>query len=277
MLSGNLARAAGPRLGPGGGVVLSNLTSGGSTSSARSSSSIKYVASGLEVYRYGGKTFTVSAGQFLVVPEHLPGEVEVKSTDESSTWGLCLLLEQEAAPPSPPTALDEPMIFPASCSELGRLLSSSLIGMKNSRHHREAIAADLLQTVNRRMEPCLADAVRILDQMEFAKASTRYEMLRRLQTARAYLHSVHDRSVGLAELAQIARMSRFRLVRQFKDFFGSPPGAYHSALRLDLAREQILRGEEPCAVVAHRFGFADGSSFSHAYRRKFGVTPSSRL
>jgi AraC-like DNA-binding protein len=257
-------------------VILSNLTSGESTSNARSSSSIKYVGSGVEFYRYGGKTYTVSAGQFLVVPEHLPGEVEVKSTDASSTWGLCLMLEQQAGPPPPPITLEEPMIFPASCSDLGRLLSASLTGMKNSRHRREAIAADLLEKVNRGLEPCLADAARILDRMEFAKASTRYETLRRLQTARAYLHNVPDRAVGLPELAQAARMSRFRLVRYFKDFFGLPPAAYHSRLRLDLAREQILRGEESCSAVAQRFGFADGSSFSHAYRRRFGVAPSSR-
>lgn len=257
-------------------MILSNLTSGESTTSARSASSIKYVASGQEVYRYLGKSFTVLPGQFLVVPEHLPGEVEVKSTDASSTWGLCLLLEQDAAPASPPVTLEEPMIFPASCSALGRLLSTSLLAMKSSRHKREAIATDLLAKVNRHIEPCLADAARILDEMEFTKSSTRYETLRRLQTARAYLHSIVDRPVSLAELAQVSMTSRFRLVRQFKELFGSPPAAYHTALRLDLARERILRGGDACVAVAHQFGFADGSSFSHAYRRRFGVTPSSR-
>jgi AraC-like DNA-binding protein len=277
VLSGDLTRAIGPRLGPAGGVILSNLTAGASTTSPRSASSIKYVASGLEIYRYGGKTFTVSAGQFLVVPEHIPGEVEVKSTDASSTWGLCLLLEQPATPSAAPVHLEEPMIFPAGCSHLGRMLSSSLLAMKNARFQREAIATDLLAKVNEKLEPCLADAAGILEQMEFTKASTRYETLRRLQRARAYLHSVVDRTVGLGELAEVSRISRFRLVRQFKQAFGLPPTAYHTALRLDLAREQLTRRLNSCGAVAHQFGFADGSSFSHAYRRKFGVAPSRQL
>ena len=169
------------------------------------------------------------------------------------------------------------MIFPASCSHLGRMLSTSLLAMKNSRQQREAIATDLLAKVNANLEPCLVDAAGILEQLDFTKASTRYETLRRLQRARAYLHSIVDRTVGLAELAEVSRISRFRLVRQFKQAYGLPPTAYHTALRLDLAREQLARRQHPCAAVAHQFGFADGSSFSHAYRRRFGVAPSSEL
>jgi transcriptional regulator GlxA family with amidase domain len=91
--------------------------------------------------------------------------------------------------------------------------------------------------------------------------------------ARGYLHAVTERPVELAELAKAAGISRFQLLRSFRDAFGAPPGAYHRNLRLRLAKQEIDRKALSCSEAAHRFGFADCSSFSHSYRRAFGEAP----
>lgn len=119
----------------------------------------------------------------------------------------------------------------------------------------------------------MEDVARELDSLGHLKKSTRYENLRRLGVARGYLHDVTDRPVELAELATVAGISRFQLLRHFRDCYGAPPGAYHRHLRLQLAKQAVDDGHLSCAQAAHRFGFADSSSFSHAYRRAFGRAP----
>ena len=253
-------------------VVLSNLSRGNAESDAQPCPGLKYVASGVEVYRYGGKAYPVSAGQFLYVPELHPGEVEIGRSDSPSALGLCVYLpETERAIGG--NRFDSPMIFPAACSELGRLLSETTSKMLRSGPSRAQVAENMLEQVAEHIEPLMEETCRIIDGIAALKPSTRYETLRRLNIARAYLHSVTNRSVELAELAKVAGISRFQLLRSFRDAFGAPPAAYHRNLRLKLAKDEIDRKLLSCSDAAHRFGFADCSSFSHAYRRAFGEAP----
>jgi AraC family transcriptional regulator len=165
------------------------------------------------------------------------------------------------------------MIFSASCSQLGRLLSDCAKQMASSKPQRPLIASQLLQRVAAQIEPLMEETVGILEGMDALKASTRHEALRRLNIARGYLHAVTDRPVELAELAKVAGISRFQLLRSFRNAFGAPPAAYHRSLRLKLAKQEIELKLLSCSEAAHRFGFADCSSFSHAYRRAFGEAP----
>ncbi len=253
-------------------VVLSNLSRGNVESLPQACLGLKYVAAGVEVYRYGGKSYPVSAGQFLVVPEHHMGEVEIGRSDASSALGLCVYLPKsdELGEANP---LDAPMLFPAACSEVGRVLADTVKQMTRNKGQRAAIAGQVLQRVANDMEPLLEDTARIIAGIDALKPSTRYETLRRLNVARGYLHDVTDRAVELAELAKVAGISRFQLLRSFRDAFGAPPAAYHRNLRLKLAKEEIDQRLISCSEAAHRFGFADCSSFSHAYRRAFGEAP----
>lgn len=253
-------------------VVLSNLSRGSAESQAEPCPGLKYVASGVEVYRYGGKAYAVSAGQFLYVPELHPGDVEIGRSDSPTALGLCVYLPETDRIAGKRT-VDTPMIFPAACSALGRLLSETTNQMLRSGPKRAQVADRMLQQVAEHIEPLMEETCRIIDGIAALKPSTRYETLRRLNIARAYLHAVTDRPVELAELAKVAGISRFQLLRSFRDAFGAPPAAYHRTLRLKLAKDEIDRKLLRCSQAAHRFGFADCSSFSHAYRRAFGEAP----
>lgn len=253
-------------------VVLSNLSRGSGEGAPQPGAGLKYVADGVEVYRYGGKTYPVAAGNFLYVPEGKQGDVEIGRSDAAITLGLCVYLPAKGRS-ADAAELDLPMIFPAACSELGRLLSGTVKKMVRGRDQRPAIATQLLGRIVNDVEPLLEETVQIVDGIDALKAATRYETLRRLNIARGYLHSVTDRQVELAELAKVAGMSRFQLLRSFRDAFGAPPAAYHRTLRLKLAKQEIEGKRLNCSEAAHLFGFADCSSFSHAYRRAFGESP----
>ena len=96
----------------------------------------------------------------------------------------------------------------------------------------------------------------------------------RTASIRAALERLHGdiaRTVTLDELAGIAGMSRYTLVRRFKDEVGLPPHTYQIALRVQLARRLIEAGSRP-VDAAVRAGFTDQSHL-HRHFRRIGMTP----
>lgn len=272
-LAGDLHPSMARPVGKSGRVEVSAIRAGCADSPARATTSIKFVAAGCEIYRYAGRTHRVSAGMFLLLPEGHAGEA---ATDRGAgvTLGMCVFLPGEGVAPSP---LAEPLIFSADASTLGRLLADAHRALFRAPRDAPALAERLLACISARLEPLVVDTVRVLDGLSAAKPSTRYETLRRLNLARAYLHAIDDRPVELAELAREAGVSRFQLARNFGDCFGLPPAAYHRRLRLERAREQIRHRRLTCSQAALRYGFSDAAHFSHAFASAFGHPPSAAL
>ncbi|WP_337268676.1 AraC family transcriptional regulator [Oryzifoliimicrobium ureilyticus] len=78
--------------------------------------------------------------------------------------------------------------------------------------------------------------------------------------------------VALEELAALAGLSRFQLLRSFARATGLTPHAYLIQRRLHLARRLILKGEA-LAEVAFAAGFFDQSHLNRLFLRSFGMTP----
>jgi len=68
-------------------------------------------------------------------------------------------------------------------------------------------------------------------------------------------------------------MSPFHLVRNFQAVSGMPPAEYHRRYRLELAALEIDRCDVLLGELAARYGFAEASSFSRAYRLIHGRSP----
>ncbi len=77
---------------------------------------------------------------------------------------------------------------------------------------------------------------------------------------------------SLQELAALAGVSRFALLRAFKQAFGVPPHAWLVQQRAEHARRLLARGLPP-AKVAQAAGFADQSHLTRQFARQFGFTP----
>lgn len=77
---------------------------------------------------------------------------------------------------------------------------------------------------------------------------------------------------SLAELAAIAGVSRFQLLRRFQEVHGAPPHAWLLSRRAERARAAIRAGA-PLAQVAADCGFADQSHMTRVFVRRYGVTP----
>jgi AraC-like DNA-binding protein len=105
-----------------------------------------------------------------------------------------------------------------------------------------------------------------------APASHTANACRALERARDCLHEHFNEAVSLDELSALAGLSRFHLLRAFKNRFGLPPHAYQVDVRVSRAR-LLLHNGISIADAAAMVGFADQSHFTRHFRRIMGVTP----
>ncbi|ADB32859.1 transcriptional regulator, AraC family [Kribbella flavida DSM 17836] len=94
------------------------------------------------------------------------------------------------------------------------------------------------------------------------------------------LQALHDAPAApwtLASLAGVAGVSRTTLARRFTDLIGEPPLTYLTELRMTLATQLLAEPDATVARVARRVGYADAFSFSAAFKRERGVSPSTYL
>ncbi|TPV93693.1 MAG: helix-turn-helix domain-containing protein [Myxococcales bacterium FL481] len=84
----------------------------------------------------------------------------------------------------------------------------------------------------------------------------------------------NTRETNLDELAKIAGLSKYHFLRQFSQVVGMTPGAYLRTLRVCRAAEKLRAHTMPIVDIAMSVGFADHPSFSRAFARQMGMTPS---
>lgn len=100
------------------------------------------------------------------------------------------------------------------------------------------------------------------------------KIARVLEYIRALDPAVNPTTLSLDELAVIADLSKFHFLRQFAQVVGMTPGAYLRTLRLCHAARLLRRNQAAILEIALRVGFADHPSFSRAFARHMGMTPS---
>ena len=77
----------------------------------------------------------------------------------------------------------------------------------------------------------------------------------------------------LDDLAQVAGMSRFHFARLFRSDMGISPHQYLIGQRLQKAKALLRLDAGTVGEVAIETGFANGTSFARAFRRRVGVSP----
>jgi AraC-like DNA-binding protein len=92
--------------------------------------------------------------------------------------------------------------------------------------------------------------------------------------ALACMHREPEHPWSLKELAKRARTSRSVLDDRFRQLLGQAPMTYLTAWRLQLAARRLRTTSATMAEVADSVGYASEASFSRAFKRHVGVSPS---
>ena len=88
-----------------------------------------------------------------------------------------------------------------------------------------------------------------------------------------YIEENMSEQISLAELAELARLSVFHFSRAFKQSFGMPPHRYHTSRRIERAKTLLAKPSQSVTEIALDMGFSDTSSFTAAFRKLAGRTP----
>lgn len=95
---------------------------------------------------------------------------------------------------------------------------------------------------------------------------------KQVHLVKEFLEDFPQADVSLEELAKLAGLSPFHLLREFQKQFGFPPHAFQIQQRLRMAKKLLKLGQK-ISDVAQECGFHDQSHLHRHFKKAMGVTP----
>jgi AraC-like DNA-binding protein len=93
-----------------------------------------------------------------------------------------------------------------------------------------------------------------------------------VKRVREYLDAHYAEKILLDDLATVANLSKFYLLRAFNLEVGRPPHAYLEQIRINHAKALLLKGY-PISQIAAETGYIDQSHFTNRFKCFMGITP----
>ena len=97
----------------------------------------------------------------------------------------------------------------------------------------------------------------------------------KMEIALKYLTKNYRNPGTLKELSKKIGTNEFLLKRDFKTLFGTTVFGYVSEIRMKKAKQLLLKSEYSISQISDEVGYKNPQHFSTAFKRKFGVCPSS--
>ena len=94
-----------------------------------------------------------------------------------------------------------------------------------------------------------------------------------LRRAKDLADRSYDQPLDVAALARHAHVSPAHFSRRFKAAFGEPPHRYVLSRRVERAQELLRNTDLPVSEICLEVGFRSLGSFSSAFHRVAGMTP----
>lgn len=102
-----------------------------------------------------------------------------------------------------------------------------------------------------------------------------------VRRAVAFIDAHAGEDIGIAEIAEAARIGPRRLQQAFRQYRDTTPMGYLRRVRLDRAHRELVAADpsrgDTVGTIAARWGFAHAGRFSVAYHAAYGCLPSQTL
>lgn len=118
-----------------------------------------------------------------------------------------------------------------------------------------------------------SSAPRQMARIPAASHATRLELYRRVLRGRDFLLSSLADPIRLKEMAAAACLSPFHFHRSFTRAFGETPHRYLTRHRVQKAARLLRQSRVSVTEACLSAGFESPASFSHLFRRHYGVSP----
>lgn len=227
---------------------------------------IGVIERGAEQFLYRGGKHVAGAGSIVFIN---PGEVHTGSAAVEGGWTYRMLypateLLQRAVSDMVGRERDlpffaEPVVYDAEMAAEIALTHRALEGQISALERESRLLWTMARLIAR-----YAD-----DRPQVREPIKEHEGVQRV---RAYLDEHYAENVSLEELAALAQLSPFHLLRSFRRQMNLPPHAYQIQARI-LRAKQLLRAGVSCVDTALAVGFADQSHFTKHFKRIVGAPP----
>lgn len=251
--------------------------------------SIKMALKGTENYFIQGRHYALQPGRYLIVNRHQQFDCRIRSG--RAVEALCLYLSEEVINDTyekikTPNELDQPALEKAGTAPLHFLEKLYTLEENELGAFLRNLAPLLLTADSRQVdlplvyyslaEKLIRNQLQVdnrLRRLSATRRSTREELYRRLSLAHQYILENYTSDLQLDQLTQVAYLSKFHLLRTYKEVFGVTP--YRQALNLRLEKAlELIRRDLSLEEVAFQLGFSDRRAFAKAFRKHYGIAPS---
>ena len=89
-----------------------------------------------------------------------------------------------------------------------------------------------------------------------------------------YLETNYKSAISAQELSDVFGFVPAYINRIFKTFYDSTPMEYVQCLRIERAKDLLMRTKRPIKEIAAEVGYPDSLYFSKVFKRAVGVNPS---
>lgn len=111
-----------------------------------------------------------------------------------------------------------------------------------------------------------------LDCIKRSRQSTKREILNRAKMAKTYLDQSLTSKFDLEKLAEAVALSKFHLIRCFKEVYKITPQKYFIHEKIELSKS--LLKDKSVSEVSQVLGYRDIHSFSRQFKAITGIPPS---
>lgn len=245
--------------------------------------SIKLPLNGIENYKVDGKQYCLKPGNFLLVNK---GQ-EISCTIDSSkiVESTCIyfdpklysevLADIQSKNPLEEKDYNNEIVLSEKYHMEDCDLSRTLSGISSLKDFSKIRDEDFI-SITEQLAMHQLQQKQILNSLNALNYITRQELLKRLRIAKSFIYDNYQKEINLEDIAEVACLSKYHLLRSFKDAFRVTPYQALLERRIVVAKEQLITNST-VNEVALNCGFSDRRSFSRVFKKIEGHTPSNYI
>lgn len=252
----------------------------------KSTYSVKYVTAGEVYYRCGNRQFRIGAGNFLVVNHGTDLAYETRYADKANeAFSVCIdkdiVNEVFASIAGGGNLLDEGDTRPSflfyedlsfrSINDTGNVRLKSI--MASVRDGRLEVTEEIFYQISELLVRSHLGVKDSLASINKVKTETRKEIFKRVHTAVDYIADSITSRFDLNQVARVSLMSKFYLIKHFREVVGMTPNEFHIRKRIEKA-VSLLRAGVSVSEASQLCGYADVFTFSKQFKKITGCPPS---
>lgn len=222
---------------------------------------IHFVVNGKGIIRLNGKQYDVHKHQVFLIPDNIRTFYQA---DKDDPWEyiwfhiggpkIPLILKEAGLTPS------QPVYTPLACADI-----------------IEDLARDILNNYTRQYY-CVGNLYKICDYMIENSASKKEpaidNSLLYVKNVISYVQLKYSESIKIEDIAFALGLNRSYLTRLFKEATGYSLQEYLLTYRMKMAAKMLSENSLAISEIAENVGYIDTFTFSKAFKRHFGVSPS---